>query len=236
MGIPLGGVIPIQLQLSRGETNRFPLAHVYDASGSEISGSPVALVHLANGLYRNTSLTMPSTAFVMAQYLVYTDSGHTTLDGTYQYSEEEFEFLPEGNLPPVSKEIVEVVGYVVQSVGPVNNSPIPDQQAINVVQGEDITIQVRLKNSSNFQPYYLSDLVDPHGVTAQFTNSDDSVVSVDGVVQDNDASLIFFPLSHAQTAALMLGVTQNFQVTITRTDTTVTIVPMNGAINVTAQI
>jgi len=75
--------IRLNLQLFDGGTTLYPLVYAYNAAGSQISGSPVALSHLANGLYTNSSLLMPDTAQVRAVYRVFTDSGHTLISDDY---------------------------------------------------------------------------------------------------------------------------------------------------------
>lgn len=79
----VGDSLILSLILEDGVTNKFPRAYAYDASGSAISGSPVDLAHVANGLYRDTSLLMPNTQAVSCVFKVFSDSGHTTLDASY---------------------------------------------------------------------------------------------------------------------------------------------------------
>lgn len=79
----VGDALILSLQLFDGATNKYPRARVYDASGAEIAGSPVALSHVAGGLYRNGSLVMPDSAQVEAQYKVYDDAGFTTPSATH---------------------------------------------------------------------------------------------------------------------------------------------------------
>lgn len=73
-----GDFIRCRLQLFNGATNQFPQATLRDADGTELSGSPVNLTHVAKGLYSDSSIAMPHTAQVDVTYVVYTDSGHTT--------------------------------------------------------------------------------------------------------------------------------------------------------------
>ena len=79
----IGDKIYLKLQLSNGNTGKFVRAVVRDEDGVEISGSPVALTHVGGGLYKDQSLTFPSTDEVTAQYAVYDDSGFTTLNSSY---------------------------------------------------------------------------------------------------------------------------------------------------------
>lgn len=80
MDLTLGQVIPLTVQLGGGESNKYPKAVLYDEAGAELDDSPVYLTHVGNGLYKNSAVTMPNNDFVVAQYFIYTDSGHTTLD------------------------------------------------------------------------------------------------------------------------------------------------------------
>lgn len=75
----IGELVPLELQLSDGTTGLFPRALVYDASGTLIATKDLA--HVANGRYANDTLVMPSSGYVAATYIVYSDSGHTTLAG-----------------------------------------------------------------------------------------------------------------------------------------------------------
>lgn len=79
----LGQVVPLSLQLSGAETNKYPRVRIYNSAGSEVAESPIDLTHVANGLYKNATYNMPASAFVIAQYTVYSDAGHTTVDTTY---------------------------------------------------------------------------------------------------------------------------------------------------------
>ena len=83
--------IPLALQLSAGESNKYVRASVYAPNGVEIADSPVALAHVATGLYQTDSLPMPDELYVLVQYKVYTDAGFTTLDTNYGIVNETFE-------------------------------------------------------------------------------------------------------------------------------------------------
>lgn len=92
--IPTGSPLSLNLQLFDGATNQYPLAHVYDAvAETEVSGSPFALSHFANGLYLNTAYT-PSAGRYYAVYITYLDSGHATENVTYTREEDYFQVDP----------------------------------------------------------------------------------------------------------------------------------------------
>lgn len=81
MRLNVGELIPLELQLSDGATGKFPRALVYNAAGTLLS--TINLTHVASGRYADDSLTMTNTPYTVATYLVYSDSGHTTLDTSY---------------------------------------------------------------------------------------------------------------------------------------------------------
>lgn len=73
----LGDPIPVYLQLHTGDTVKFVRAHLRDASGTPLGGSPASLPHVANGMYVNLSFSMPNTPFVTITYEVFDDAGFT---------------------------------------------------------------------------------------------------------------------------------------------------------------
>ncbi len=79
----LGDDIPMKLQLDGEETNKYVRATVRDQGGTQISGSPFNLAHVAAGLYQKTDVAMPNTKSVTVEHRVYSDSGYTTRDTTY---------------------------------------------------------------------------------------------------------------------------------------------------------
>lgn len=90
----VGDTIYLELQLSNGATDKYPRAYVRNTAGAEISGSPVDLVHVSGGLYTNSDLQMPSTDQVTAQFKVFSDSGHTSEDTTFEKVVEAFQLNP----------------------------------------------------------------------------------------------------------------------------------------------
>lgn len=79
MNLPVGSTIPIAIQLIDNATDKYIRAHVRDNDDNEISGSPVNLTHISNGLYTNYDLIFPEVPFVTVQYIVYDDSGYTII-------------------------------------------------------------------------------------------------------------------------------------------------------------
>lgn len=97
----VGETLRLNLQLSDGSTAQFPRVVLRDSAGAAISGSPADLSHIGGGLYENSSVSFPaSTNIVTAQYTVYSDSGHTTINNNYTQELENF-YLSEVDLQAV---------------------------------------------------------------------------------------------------------------------------------------
>lgn len=88
--LKIGETVPISLQLFDGATNKYPRARLYKIDGTELSGSPVALSHIANGLYKNSAFSMPNENAVIVQYRVFNDAGFTTESGLHSAAMETF--------------------------------------------------------------------------------------------------------------------------------------------------
>ena len=73
--INFGSNIPLYLQLFDYNNSKCIKAFVTDSNNVPISGSPVSLSALGNGLYGNSSLLMPNTPYVISQFIVYDDVG-----------------------------------------------------------------------------------------------------------------------------------------------------------------
>jgi len=82
-----GTDLPIDLTLSGGETGLYPQVHIYNAAGSEISGSPFDMTHKANGFYLYT-WTPTDKAQFKAVFKVYTNAIHTLLSPLYGVNSE----------------------------------------------------------------------------------------------------------------------------------------------------
>lgn len=89
MKLVVGQTIPCTLQLKDRATGKFPRAIVRDNSGSTLS--VLNLTHVSSGLYQDHSTTMTNVPSVTVQYIVYSDSGHTTIDTAYETVLETFE-------------------------------------------------------------------------------------------------------------------------------------------------
>jgi hypothetical protein len=89
--ISLGDPILLRLQTGDGDTTQFPLATVLASNHAPVSGSPFALTSIGNGLYASEAFTPGSTDHYDASYTVYSDSGHTLVNGTYNYATDSFD-------------------------------------------------------------------------------------------------------------------------------------------------
>jgi len=70
----LGNPIPVACQLYDGSIYKFVQAHLRDASGADLPGSPVAVPHAAGGLYINNTFLMPPVAHVFVTFRVFDDA------------------------------------------------------------------------------------------------------------------------------------------------------------------
>ena len=91
----LGDPIRLRLLVEDGSTGKGVRAFLTDASGSAVAGSPFNLTHESNGLYSNSAVAMPSTAFVKAVYKVFTDGTYATIDTGYGYGLDTFTLGPD---------------------------------------------------------------------------------------------------------------------------------------------
>ena len=79
MGAALEGEkIRLELILWDGSETKYPRARLFDRAGLELTGSPVSLVHLDDGLYVNEDITMPDED-VTVLYRVFDDMAFTTV-------------------------------------------------------------------------------------------------------------------------------------------------------------
>lgn len=116
MGVRFGQPIPIVLQLVDGNVSRYPQVWLKERDGTAISG-PHNLTHVANGLYvYDGSLLMPNFPEVVAQFITYTDAGHTTLDPINGLTEQGFELgAPVGSVGEI-EAVVDTEGQVYAKV------------------------------------------------------------------------------------------------------------------------
>ena len=103
-----GDLIPLNLQLFDGATNKHVQVRLFDADGTELGDSPVALSHTAGGLYQDDSVEMPASP-IIAQYKVYDDSGFTTPSSAHADATDLFDVRNETevtvNAPAMEQEL-----------------------------------------------------------------------------------------------------------------------------------
>lgn len=120
----LDGKFLLILQLFDRNTTRFVQARIYNSyDGAEISGSPVNLTHVENGLYKDASLTAPDIAKAIAVYSVYSDDEYEVLDDNYETIEETITIVePTGGGGTIEDQIIGEVDVENQMLGEVELS------------------------------------------------------------------------------------------------------------------
>jgi hypothetical protein len=90
--VPFNSALVLTLSLHDGNTTRYPRASVYDLdTGLEVTGSPFALTHVANGYYRNDEFTpIPKVSRYEAVFVVYEEDTFATVLGQYSRPTEKF--------------------------------------------------------------------------------------------------------------------------------------------------
>lgn len=175
---------PVRLQLSDGATNQYPRATIYNSAGSLVA--TLSLTHIANGLY-GTSYTPLIVGTYSIAYLVYSDSGHTTL-AAYNFSLDEL-----------------VVSATSTNTATVPVSP-PVTDVISMFRGDDFS---KLVTAYAAGPTGALALVDMTGGSARLTvkkkKSDTAnILQKTGVVQSpGTAGQVLFSIVPADTASVV---------------------------------
>ena len=87
--IEIGDVVPISLVTADGAINQYPQAEVRDNDNNLLT--TLNLAHIASGSYKpSTPYIMPDEVYLLVIYIVYSDSGHTTENTTYERDLEVF--------------------------------------------------------------------------------------------------------------------------------------------------
>ena len=234
-----GRTVVLQVQLENGVTDRYIRAlKVWDDTG-EVIASNLNLTHLENGLYKNTSLTMPSRA-ITAQIRVFSDSGDSSRDTNYPDSIREFGVQPVLASSASQFSPADTVVGVVDSGNGVAwvKNPLEEKQ-LEIVKGATRTLRLRLIKKSNGEPY---DLTGYSAISAQFVKADNTSheetaagggITVEG--SEPKLGVILVTLSAADTASLKAGNLQSFEVEITESGGSTRIVQFVRALNVSAQ-
>lgn len=84
---------PLQVQVADGRTDLFARVRLYDPAGSELTGSPLTLPHLTNGLY-GSIFTFADEGYTTAVYSLFEDVGFATA-ADYDISAEVIEAVPD---------------------------------------------------------------------------------------------------------------------------------------------
>lgn len=170
MGLKVGDSIPLYFQCFDYDATKFVRALVKTPAGSSVSGSPVNLTNLGNGLYGAHSLTMPNQAFVYVQYLVYDDAGYTQLSTSEGGTSEVFELDTGGGgtvSQPVNSSMTGILESDIQN--PING--LQDQ----IVRGEDRTLNFQIVRNDNKLPF---DITQVENIVVAFLNADDTVTEI----------------------------------------------------------
>lgn len=78
--VGVGNVLPVYAQIGDGNPSLFVRATIVDYEGNAVTGSPVNLQYISNGLYTNPEMTaviMPNVPYVTVQCIAYTDAGYS---------------------------------------------------------------------------------------------------------------------------------------------------------------
>lgn len=207
--------IPCYSQLFDYADDKFVRAVVRDGAGDELSGSPVDLELVANGLYRNVDLVMPQTAQVSVQYFVYSDAGYTVLDESYAGEIDIFTLQEGGNSAGSAYATSNIVGIVDGGQG-CKQTGVQD----TLVKGSQRAITLRLvQEAPNGEPYDLTGYTE---IEARFLNEDRTTLTLstqDGsvVVVSNTVGKLALVITAVQSALLMPGTPMPFTIVVTKT-------------------
>ncbi len=207
--IAVGDPIPALLQLFDYANDKFPVAVLRNASGTELSGSPLDLALVADGLYANNTVNMPNTPFVSVQYFVYTDSGHTTLDESYTADLAIYTRETGGGGGGGAVVASNIIGVVGSDGCRQPGTGIQD----TLVKGSGRVLAVRLVvQHPNGEPF---DIALATNVTARFLNDDRTVLELTSDDGDIDitvpaAGKMEISITDVQSALLMAGSPQAF--------------------------
>jgi hypothetical protein len=90
--VELGQPAPLQLQLPDGNATAAVKCSVFDATNTEITGSPFVLTSAGLGRYSNlTGFVPPAVGNYLASYTVYKDNGYNLVLARYSRAIDEFE-------------------------------------------------------------------------------------------------------------------------------------------------
>lgn len=163
----LDQTIVLSVQLYDGNTTKYIKAIVKDNTGTEISSSPFYLNHIGNGLYTNTTLTMPNVDFITATYEVYNDSSYTNLSSIYGRASDVF--MLDTSISNIDSLLRSIGSNLTGSI--LDDTPPVPKRSITILRNEDRLITVRIINSDTEEPY---DLTNYTKITTEFKKSDNT--------------------------------------------------------------
>lgn len=139
MSILVGSKLPLNLQLEGGDSNKFPLAFVYDQVGTPVPSSPFQMIHIDKGLYLNRDYSvrlMDQKLFVV--YIVYNDPFYLEED-PYYYPRTEEMFDIDLATSDISQGIEEIKNYLVSVFdgGKLEGIVVPEEEILGIVE-EDV--------------------------------------------------------------------------------------------------
>jgi hypothetical protein len=204
----LGDNVSVALALGGRETNLYPRATIYDSDDNLLD--TLDLDHVSAGYYSNTTYTMPANEdFVLINYNVYTDAGHTSLSGDYQQVAEVV-YLEPASAGSASVTAQEVVALVVSDTNDVPNNEV-DQ--LDIYQGQDKSFAIRLIDA-NGEPFDLGTMTE---ITARFVKTTSGILAktlTGGAIALNGDSAVgkfTITLSDTDTATLKTGAHLRFE-------------------------
>lgn len=207
MNIQVGDTVPIELQIADGATNQYPRALVYsEASALLIT---IDLAHDNQGNYSGNTYVMPNNEFVKVVYIVYSDSGHTTLNTDYERDLEIFyRLLPDEFKADVSLLALETTSQLIWG----------DTNELQINQGDWLTAAgFSVPNEYDFSIAAIHDLVERTlGLVQENQFMDTTVYDGDG----NLTSARLRIYSDASSVGSDINVMATYTITSTYTGTT----------------
>ncbi len=90
MGLTIGEIVPLNVQLPDDNADVFVRATVLDPLNNPIGGSPFTLSYLEQGNYGTDMLLMPDEPWIKAIYEIFDDAGFTMPSNVYGTSSDVF--------------------------------------------------------------------------------------------------------------------------------------------------
>lgn len=96
LDVDSGTPLPLVVVLPDAATNKYPRAYVTNLASAPIAGSPFDLAHVGspNGKYTNLTVIPGLNGIYLVTYIIFSDSGHTTEDLSYEQGSDVFQVRP----------------------------------------------------------------------------------------------------------------------------------------------